>query len=401
MGKSESKSGTIIAIAALLVVAVLGLAWLSQPTAVIRTEAEPASITYTEPGAPPVAPAIGAVATERSAELELFLKAQNGGTGVASSVLLLNPLEYAVDKDGKSVMANGKLIGTFDPLETRYKVMKIHNKESTGNLAGLMGFGGGTPSIISVASGEWSEPQLTAKLNDLVLVYTYSDASPAAGENASTANLLKLINVEESPPKWVAQTVDGNRKWDLKNYGTYDWYDDTDTIRENRTYGDGGSADSNVVIEWKSRATNTGEECVDCYVYLEAPTNFTGKFTKLTVSDKYGHSKQFDSLAKAENYGNDDPRGIAATVLSAAATNNYHYYIGNLRGLVTENKASEKGELTWKMEVSDTYGTDVTVTYRVVQNGGAIKTTNTVFAIADQFDVQFSDGSTSGYNVAP
>lgn len=401
MGKSDSKGGTIIAVAALLVVAVLGLAWLSQPTEV-RQEVEQAQAQWQGgAGDQAAAPPAVAVATERSAELELFLRAQNGGTGVSSSVLLLDPSEYAVDKDSKSVMTNGKLTGTFDPLQTRYKVMQIHNKETTGNLAGLKGFGGGTPAIISVSSGEWSEPQLTAKLNDYVLVYTYHDASPAAGDNASTANLLKLINVEESPPKWVAQTVDGNRKWDLKAYATYDWYDDTDTIRENRTYGDGGTADSNVPLTWYSRATNQGEECVDGYIYLEAPTNFTGKFTKLTISDKYGHSKEITSLAKAENYGNDDPRGIAATVLSAAGTNNYHYYVGNLRGLVTENKASEKGELTWRMEVSDTYGTDVTVVFRVVQNGGALKTTNTDFAIADQFDVQFSDGSSSGFNVAP
>lgn len=387
MGKSGSKSGTIIAVAALLVVAVLGLAWLSQPTEV-RTALEEASIS--EPGGTGEQPAAPAAvsAQETSGELELFLKNAIGGTGVSSKVLLLDPTVHAkYDKDGK-----------FDPVATRYSIMEIHYNKG---LDGLTSVNGGTAKDISVSSGEWSETQLKGKIGDKVLIYTYVDTSPAAGENASTAHLLTLINYKDTVDKWVFQDENGDTAWNLYGYASYDMYDGTDTTADSLTYGDGGSADANTVNTWYSRSSQLGEKCVDCYVYLKAPSNITGKFKSLSISDKSGKSVKFTTLSKAENFAGDDPRGIAGTLLTAANYSDYYwYYVGDISSLNTLYDAGDKNRLTWEL-TTDTYGKDIIVTFAVIENAKALISNNGGFTIADDIDFRYSDGSSSGYNVAP
>lgn len=332
------------------------------------------------PSLPGAQPATPAQANLNVGELELFLKSATGITAGADSSLIL------LDK-------NAHWKGSEDA--TRYDLMRIHYDKG---LDGMTSMTGGTPKAITASSGEWSEAGLSARIGDEFVVYTYKDTSPASTENKSTAKLLKLVDFYRETGKWVAQTADGKASWNLYNYGDYDFFDGTDSEKNFYTYGDSGSADSNKVISWYTRANAQGEECVDCSVYIDAPSNYTSKFKSLTLTDKFGHSVKYTTMSKAENFAGDDSRGIASTVLSAAQTNNYHYYIGDIpKDFVTLYTSADANRLTWELN-TDTYGTNVTVKFNVVQNAKAAISNNGPFTITDDFVVELSTNTTSTFS---
>lgn len=316
----------------------------------------------------------------QSGELELFLRAGNGGTGSQSKVVLLDSSYAKFDKDGK-----------FDEDATRYGIMAPHYNKG---LTSLMAFpGGGTPKEISASSGEWSEPQLVASKGDKFVVYTFEDTSPAAADNVTTAHLMELKSFDVGNSKWVAQDTDSKSYWNIYDYGSYDWYDGTDTIKNGYVYDDSASADTGVIITWYSRASINDAMLVDGAVYIAAPSNFTGKFKSLSVTDKMGHNKKFTSLTKAENYGGTDPINIASTVLTAAPTNWNYYYVGALgKDMMTLNTETDNNRLSWELE-SDSYGSNVTVNVSMVMNAGAISSSNGAFEIADNFEVQLGEST--------
>ena len=331
------------------------------------------------PAAVPVAPVAANINT---GELELMLLDSQGLTGTSSKALLLDPVTHAkYSTDGK-----------FDKSATRYNIMKTHYDKG---LDGLTAFGGGTPKDITVSSGEWSEAQLSGRKGDKVLVYTYVDTSPAATENISSTELMTLMDFYRETGKWVAQTPEGTVKWNLYSYATYDWRDGTDTNVNNYSLADAATALSNQVITWYSRAGVKGEQVPDGAIYLKAPSNYTAKFKSLTLTDKFGHSQKYTGMSKAENFNSDDPRSVASTVLSSATSPWSWYFIGYLpTDMVTLYTSGDKNRVTWELE-SDSYGSNVTVTFNVVQNARALSSNNGPFVIADEFDIAFVDIATT------
>lgn len=399
--KSESGGNKLLVPALLIAVIVLGGMWYlsSEPSskdlttgAVEQTGAGTggeagAAGTGGTGGAVAPAPATGAL---NSGELELFLKDMRGNNGGTSYVLLLDPKVHALDADGAKVADSKKPV---DLSKTRYNIMQIHYNKG---LDGLTSINGGTPKAISAASGEWSETQLTGKIGDQVLVYTYVDTTPAAGENASTVDLMTLSDFYRETGKWVAQDAQSKTAWDLYNYATYDWYDGTDTNVNNYTIADSGTAASNQVVTWYSRASQQGEYCVDCSIYLKMPTNYSSKFKSLVVTDKFGHSAKYAVQGKAENFAGY--KSLAATILATASDPYSWYYMGDIPAdMVTLYTAGDKNRLTWEL-TTDTYGSNMTITFNMVQNAKAEISNNGPFTIADDMPIKFSNGATSEFN---
>ncbi|MDD5454193.1 MAG: hypothetical protein PHW62_01655 [Candidatus Ratteibacteria bacterium] len=326
----------------------------------------------------------GATSTSgiKSGELELFLRGYQGGTGSTSTVILLDSSYAKFDTSGK-----------YDEEATRYGIMAAHYNKG---LTSLIGFPGkGTPKEISVSSGEWSEPQLVASKGDKFIVYSYKDTSPTASENVSTAHLMELKDFDVGSSKWVAQDTNGAAYWNLQNYGNNSWVDGSFANQIGYMYDDMGVAKSNVVITWYSYNTNVGEITKDGAIYIAARPSYTGKFKSLSVTDKNGHNKKFTTLTKAENYGGADPINIASTVLTSATTNYNWYYVGSIGNeMLTQNTASDKNRLTWELE-TDTYGYNETVNVTMVQNAGAIASSNGAFMVPDLFRVQVGNTDTA------
>ena len=329
-------------------------------TGVVTTVAAPAA-----PGAPSV----------KSGELELFLRNAEGSTGTTSTVVLLDASYAKFDKDGK-----------FDEDATRYNIMSPHYNKG---LTSLIGFPGkGTPKDISVSSGEWSEPQMVASKGDKFIVYTYQDTSPAANDNLTTAHLMELKDFDVGNSKWVAQDSDGKSYWNLYTYGNHSWVDGSFVNRIGYIYDDEDTADANAVITWYSYNTADGGITADGAIYIAARSTYTGKFKSLSVTDKAGHNMKFTTMTKAENYGGSDPINIASTILTSATTNYNWYYIGTIGNeMLTLNTDSDNNRLTWELE-TDTYGDNDTINVSMVQNAGAISSSNGAFQVPDFFDVQ-------------
>lgn len=372
MAKSKTQGAWIVPVLLAAIVVLAAIVLLGGETGDIS----PGEITGDEgAGGAPAGTAVpsGIINT---GELELLLLDSQGLTGTSSKALLLSP----------TVHAKFKADGSFDKTATRYNIMKTHYDEG---LEGLTAFGGGTPKDITVSSGEWSEAQLSGKKGDKVLVYTYVDTAPGATDNISTAELMTLVDFYRETGKWVAQTPDGRVKWNLYSHATYDWYDGTDTNVNNYSLADAASALSNEVVTWYSRAGVKGEMVPDGAIYLKAPSNYTAKFKSLTITDKFGHSKKYTGMAKAENFDSNDPRSIASTVLSSATDPHSWYFIGYIPDdFVTLYTSGDKNRMTWELE-TDSYGSNVTVTFNVVQNAKGLSSNNAPFIIADEFDVAF------------
>lgn len=328
-----------------------------------------------EPAAPGETAVASAAPTVRSGELEIFLRNAEGSTGTTSNVVLLDASYAKFDAAGK-----------FDPEATRYGIMAPHYNKG---LTALIGFPGkGTPKDISVSSGEWSEPQLVASKGDKFIVYTYQDTAPAANDNVTTAHLMELKDFDVGSSKWVAQDSDGKSYWNLYTYGNNSWVDGSFANQIGYIYDDLDTADSNAVITWYSYNTADGGITADGAIYIASRSSYTGKFKSLSITDKAGHNKKFTTLTKAENYGGADPINIASTVLSTPATNYNWYYVGTIGNeMLTLNTDSENNRLTWELE-TDTYGDNDTINVTMVQNAGAIASSNGAFAVPDYMDIQ-------------
>ncbi|CAG0948917.1 MAG: hypothetical protein OIN86_13060 [Candidatus Methanoperedens sp.] len=363
------------------------------------TPSQPASINY-QPAQQPTyvspdgVPSNVAPTTNRGT-LSFLLTNSLGDTGTSSSMVLLNPAKHAV-------MAGDKL----DEEATRYALMKLHQEKGLGGMTSFSSEG--APQALTASSGAWSTT-LSGKIGDKVLVYTYADTTPAGAENVSTVNLVTLMDFYRETGTWVAANEEGKDGWQLYNYARYNFTDATDTNATNYTYFDGGSADTDKVITWYTQSPVQGEECVDCSVYITAPSNYTSNFKSLTVTDNFGQSVKFDSVqGKAENFVG--PVNTASTVIASdGVSDHYIYYVGSIKSLNTLRTSSDANRLTWQLK-SDTYGTGtIPIRFSVVENSGGLIKNNGVFrtgaALAGQaymFTV-FLDGgsSTSGFSVAP
>lgn len=316
--------------------------------------------------------------------LSLSLTNSLDGTGTTSNMLLLDPTQ-AVMKDGR-----------LDKTATRYSLAKIHQEKG---LTGFKAFNKeGAPQALTPSSGSWSST-ITGKIGDKVLVYTYQDTTPASAENVSTVEIVSLIDFYRETGVWVGQNEEGKDSWPLRNYASYAAYDGTDTAKINYTYGDGNTADTDKVITWYTRASVQGQKCVDCGIYMEAPSNFTSRFKYLKLTDNFGNSVKFDSIAgKAENFLG--PVNIASTLLPSVNTSSdYMYYIGQIPDtLVTEYTSADANRVTWELKF-DTDATDYYVRFWTVENSGALIANNGGF-VDTGFTVGFNDGSTSGFEVA-
>ncbi len=403
MAKKQSgggKSGLLVVILAIAVILLGGMWYLSQPSETSTSTSmttgsveQGAGTGATGTGATgtAVAPAAPAAASQQNVgEIDIALKDMQGNNGGTSNMLLLNPKYAKYDAT----------TGAFMPDATRYAIMNIHYNQG---LDGLTSITGGSPRVITASSGTWTESSLQGKIGDKVLVYTYVNTSPVATQNESTAHVITLKDFYRETGKWVFATDDGLVSWNLYDYANYNWFTGTDTAAVNYTIADNGVTAANQIIDWYSRAGMKGELCADCSIYLKAPSNFTGKFHSLSLNDKQGHSVKFTSLSPANNF--NDYRQRAATVLASATAGSAGgdstytwYYVGDIPdSFVTLYTAGDKNRLTWEMS-TDTYGSNMTVVYTVVQNAGAEVTSNGPFQIAATFPIRFSNGATSEFN---
>lgn len=350
----------IIKYIALVAVIAIGYMYLSSPGG--QTGQIPALGTIT-PQEQPTPVATTVVKSDRGT-LSLSLTNSIDGTGTTSNMLLLDPAQ--------GIMKDGKL----DKKATRYSLAKIHQEKG---LTGLKAFNKeGAPQAITASSGSWSST-ITGKIGDKVLVYTYQDTTPAAAENISTVELVSLIDFYRETGTWVGQNEEGKDAWALRNYATYHPYDGTDTERSSYSYADGGSADTDKVITWYTRAAAQGQKANDVGIYMQAPSNYTSRFKYLKVTDNAGNSVKFDAIAgKADNFVG--PINIASTKLPTTNTTyDYWYYIGQLPdSMLTEYTSADSNRLSWELK-TDTDATDLTIWFYTIQNSGAAIANNGPF----------------------
>ncbi len=370
-----SKSDNTIKYIALIAVIAIGYMYLSSPGG--QTGVPTASLgSFGQEQPPAAAPA--AVKSDKGT-LAISLTNSIDGTGTTSSMLLLDPAQ-AVMKDGK-----------LDKTATRYALARIHQEKG---LTGFKAFNKeGAPQAITASTGSWSST-LTGKVGDKVLAYTYQDTTPAAAENISTVELVSLIDFYRETGTWVGQNEEGKDSWTLRNYATSHPYDGTDTERNAYTYADGGSADTDKVITWYTRAAAQGQKSNDAGIYMQAPSNYTSRFKYLKVTDNAGNSVKFDAIAgKAENFVG--PINIASTKLPTANTTyDYWYYIGQLpESMLTEYTSADSNRLTWELK-TDTDGTYMTIWFYTVQNSGAAIANNGPFKDIGM-NITFNGGATS------
>lgn len=369
-----TKQDNIIKYIALIAVVAIGYMYLSSPGG---QTGQPLTLGTLTTEQAPVATATPTKSDKGT--LAISLTNSLDGTGTTSSMLLLDPAQ-AIMKDGK-----------LDKSSTRYSLAKIHQEKG---LTGFKAFNKeGAPQAITASSGSWSST-LTGKVGDKVLVYTYQDTTPAAAENISTVELVSLIDFYRETGTWVGQNEEGKDAWSLKNYATYGPYDGTDTARTAYTYADGGTADTDKVITWYTRASVQGQKLNDAGIYMQAPSNYTSRFKYLKVTDNNGNSVKFDAIpGKAENFVG--PINIASTKLPTANTTyDYWYYIGQLPdSMLTEYTSADSNRLTWELK-TDTDGTYMRIWFYTIQNSGATIANNGPFKDLGM-NITFDGGATS------
>ncbi len=338
----------------------------------------------TQPTSPTVitVPAAPASAVTATGTLSLKPLSSGGSAGTTSSMLML--------AESNAVYNNG----VFDERATRYKIMKQIADYDIGT---LKSFNGGQPAVLSASSGAWSQT-ITAKVGDKLVAYTYADSTPASGENASTAKLITITDFNRATENFFAVTNDGKPTWDLYNYATYNFSDTTFTKRDNYTIGDGGSALVSQTATWYSNSTAVGQGCFDCAIYMISDKNYTAKFKDITITARAVKNGATSSVKfSTPRVASTD---LAASVLPATTVSQEVYFIGYIPdGFDTVRTSVDKNHLTWTL-TTDTYGTDETVTFYIVENSHALGTTNGIFKQADPMVVQLSNGGSTGFNVA-
>lgn len=387
---------TIVAIVAIVAVAALIFG-----TDDVQTPSAPATIGIKQPGqsgqnvapasvvvqaaATPITPSTGTINFRLSSSLGTT------PTGTSSNLLLLDK-SYAVTTNGK-----------FDEEATRFKIMKEIADTSVTSLL----YYTGTAKTLTHSSGIWSDT-ITGVPGDSGIAYSYYDTTPTVGvDNRSYSKMFTLSKFNSPTGEWFATLNDGRDRWTLNNYADYNWTDTTQTIKVNYTLGDGGTAASNQVATWQTIAAVQGEELSDGAIFVMAPDNFTSKFKDLTITARAIKSGSTSSV----KFTNLPLASIAPDTLSITSqglpsrpsANDNLRFVGYIpREFNTLRTSSDKNQLTWTM-TTDTYGSDVTVTFYIVQNAHAFGTTNGALNLNVGFPVQFSNtaATNTGFNVAP
>lgn len=308
------------------------------------------------------------------------LGSSTGGTGVTSKMLVLDKSEGVYDSNG-----------VFLERDTNFKI-----RDTLNNLdkAGLKAPDGKTPQDVSPTTGTWA-PTITGVVGDRVIIYTYQDTSAAKAENASTAKLVQLRTWSKGTDTWTVALMGttASNAWNLINYAYYDWMDSSNTARAGIDFGNAGTAGTTQTIRWYANASVDGEACIDCALFVNAPSNFTGKFKKLTVSDKKGHSAAFTSLKLASGVSGID---VVSGDVPSPTLNYNTYFLGYMPdSLVSLRTSVDRNELTFAMETT-TYSTQMNVTVYGMQNSHALSTTDS-FPFVNPFEVGMSTGSTIAY----
>lgn len=343
-----------------------------------QSPSAPATIEIKQPGQPAqqVAPATVVVQpastpiTPSTGTINFRLASSMGTTpsGTSSNLLLLDK-SYAV-------MTNGK----YDELATKYKIMKQIADTSVTSLKYFTG----TAKTLTHSSGIWSDT-ITGVPGDQGIAYSYYDTAPAYSDNNSYAKMFTLSKFNAPTGEWFATLNDGKDRWSLYNYGRYNFTDTNQANKYNYTYGDGGSADSNVVITWQTMATTQGDECVDCAIFLMAPDNYTAYFKDLTISARAtkgegASSVKFTNLPLA-SIAPDTLSIVSNALPSRPSANDNLRFVGYIpTNFDTLRTSSDKNQLTWTL-TTDTYGASgpVQVSFFIVQNAHALGTTTGAF----------------------
>ncbi len=394
MTKDNSNIKSIVAI-----VAVVAIAYMFFGTGE-QSPSAPATIEIKQPGqsgqniapASVVVQAASTPITPSTGTINFRLSSSTGGTpsGTSSNLLLLSDI-YAVKTNGQ-----------FDEDATRFKIMKeIADKGVTS-----LKYFTGTSKTLTHSSGIWSDT-ITGVPSKNGIAFSYYDNTPYDLENRSYSKMFTLSKYNSPTGEWFATLNDGGDRWTLNNYGYYNWTDTTQTVKANYTIGDGGTAASNKVITWQTLANVQGEECVDCAVFVMAPDNYTSKFHDLTItarSIKSGSesSVKFTNLPLASIA--PDTLSITSQILPSrpSASDNLRFVGYIPSNFDTLRTSSDANQLTWTL-TTDTYGSDVTATFYIVQNARALGTTNGAFKSIIGWPVQYSDvaATSTGFNVAP
>lgn len=350
----------------------------------IKTEGGGGGAAATPGQAGIVIQAVNAKDTDsHTGNINFKLKSSTAGTGITSKLLLLKKSE-AVFTDGK-----------FDEQATRYKVMRI--LANTGR-SGLIGYDGNTPADNSVSSGTWAV-STSGKVDDEYLVFTYVDTSPAKAENASTAKIIKLDSWQEGTDTWSASVVGGggSAEWTLYNYPYYDWVDLSNNPKKGYDQANSGNSGTPQTITWYGNASVEGEQLYDTSILVNSPTNFSGKMTKLVVSDNYGHSAELNSFKLASS---SDISIAAGNV--PAPTLNYNTYVlcGDFGctlpdSLVSLRSSTDRNRLTFSMYTT-TYDTQMNVTVYGLINAHAKRQAD-AFVFVSPFEIGLNTGTTSAY----
>lgn len=401
MAKKASGSGNvIIAVVALLVVAILGTVWLSQPTGQLETAAttgEGVTGTGEGGGVLPAQVIVQSAPDTKShrGTISLSLLSATGGTGTDSNVLLLDE-SYALYKDAAKTV--------FDKEATRLSIGKLIADYGVSSLKSFAS-PDSAPANNTASSGVWSET-VTKKVGDRGLVYTSQGHSPSELQNASTVRLFTMDSFGAGTDVWTITLAGGGDKWNLVNYADYNFVDNSYVARVNYTVNDAGSQLTNQPWNFYTNATAQGGDCIDCAVFAIASTNMTGKFKSLSLTAiglKPGYTgsttEKFTTLRPASGV---PEVSISYSLLPAKpSANDEVYFLGFVpERFMTERSSSDKNRLAWEW-VSDTFGADKEcVTLYIIQNAHSTSTSNGAFLVTATFKPQYSN-SASGYDTAP
>lgn len=395
MGKQSGGAGkTIVLIAALAVILILGVAYFSQPSTTLEKASTTGDSANTGDGNTQPASVIVSKAKDTGTHrgtVSISLGSAVGVTGTTSTILFLNP-KHAV------FGANQKL----DRTATRETVMKTI---SDSGLIGLTAAIGGSPSEKSASSGTWSET-ITGKSGDQVLLFTAADATPAAAENVSTVELLTLGSFSPGTDTWTVTTESGLSSWNLYDYANYSNSDNNIAVT-NYTYNDGNTADSNIVITWYMNATANGGACYDCALFVMAPENYSTVMKDLVVTAK-GLNEGYTGTTSVKFTAGDlapssgsEARIAAGTLPSKPSANDELYFLGFIpERFQTLRTSADKNELQFSLK-TDTYASDVGVTFYVVQNAHSKSTSNGAFRTpaTNGMTINYADDGITGFNI--
>lgn len=395
MAKSESKSGTIIAIVAIIAFVVLGLAWLSQPTTVKTNVEEASAVNAASTPAPAVAQP-GKVALDKLKGTFSITPTDQGGntpSGTSSIMLLLDASYWNTDER-----------------TTRHAIMKIIADSGINSLK----YYTGAPESKTHNSGSWSwtvYPKAYRSGNDIfsedkAVLFSYFDTSPAIRENKSQARVLSFGRYNPSTETWSASFQDGSTTFSLYSYAQYNITNTgSGTPKGIYNLSDGGSVLTNQGVTWQTNSSAVGEELVDGAVFVIAPKNFTNTFRSITITAKSlkpgysGDSSVQYSAGDLLSTGFPDNIAKIINALPPEPTSNdAKWFVGYIPDRFdTLRTSADSKEMTWKVS-TDTYGSPVNATWFIVQNAHALSGNNNagiINTIPNGFILNYNTAATS------